>query len=250
MIVKKTDAIINPVISKNSPDIGPVAVMAATELDLFFLCDLFKFSRDDYHRLFTSRLYVPQSSCPGTCLSGPAIGAPYAAMILETLIAWGARRVIFLGWCGAVSKEAKIGDIILPTSSFVDEGTSRNYALPGNGRSEPAAAMVSLIKQVLEDNRVDFHSGTIWTTDAVYRETVEKVSNYQRRGVLAVEMEVSALYSVAQFRDVELSALLVVSDELSSLKWRPGFRDQRFIAGHQTACRMVKESCRQLSILK
>jgi purine-nucleoside phosphorylase len=183
-------------------------------------------------------------------LSGPAIGAPYAAMILETLIAWGARRVIFLGWCGAVSKEAKIGDIILPTSSFVDEGTSRNYALPGNGRSEPAAAMVSLIKQVLEDNRVDFHSGTIWTTDAVYRETVEKVSNYQRRGVLAVEMEVSALYSVAQFRDVELSALLVVSDELSSLKWRPGFRDQRFIAGHQTACRMVKESCRQLSILK
>lgn len=250
MTVKNTDAIVNPVISKKSPDIGPVAVMAATEMDLFFLCDLFQFSRDDYRRLFTSRLYAPQSSSSAVCLSGPGIGAPYAAMMLETLIAWGARRIIFLGWCGAVSKEAGIGDIILPTSALVDEGTSKNYALPEGGRSKPAAAMVSMVEQVLEDNRIAFHSGTIWTTDAVYRETREKVKNYQKRGVLAVEMEVSALFSVAQFRDVELGALLVVSDELSSFKWRPGFRDQRFTAGRQTACRMVRESCRQLSILK
>jgi len=122
--------------------------------------------------------------------------------------------------------------------------------VPDNGQSKPAAAMVSLVKQVLEDNRVDFHSGKIWTTDAVYRETREKVENYQKQGVLAVEMEVSALFSAAQFRQVELCAMLVVSDELSSLKWRPGFRDQRFVTGHQTACRMVRESCRQLLILK
>ena len=242
------DAIVKPVKSKNAPAIGPVAVMAATEMDLFFLCDLFKYNRDDYRRLFTSRLYAPQSSSVGACLTGPGIGAPYAAMMLETLIAWGARRIIFLGWCGAVSKQAKIGDIILPTSALVDEGTSRNYAVPDNGQSKPASVMVSLIEQVLEDNRVDFHSGKIWTTDAVYRETREKVENYQKQGVLAVEMEVSALFSVAQFRQVELGAMLVVSDELSSLKWRPGFRDQRFVTGHQTACRMVRESCRQLLI--
>ena len=249
-IVTTYDAIVNPVKSKNVPDIGPVAVMAATEMDLFFLCDLFKFNRDDYRRLFTSRLYAPQSSFAGACITGPGIGAPYAAMMLETLIVWGVRRIIFLGWCGAVSKQAKIGDIILPTSALVDEGTSRNYAVPDNGQSKPASAMVSLIEQVLEDNRVDFHSGKIWTTDAVYRETREKVEYYQKQGVLAVEMEVSALFSVAQFRQVELCAMLVVSDELSSLKWRPGFRDQRFVTGHQAACRMVRESCRQLLILK
>ena len=242
------DAIVNPVKSKNAPAIGPVAVMAATEMDLFFLCDLFKYNRDDYRRLFTSRLYAPQSSSVGACLTGPGIGAPYAAMMLETLIAWGARRIIFLGWCGAVSRQAKIGDIIVPTSALVDEGTSRNYAVSDNGQSKPASVLVALIEQVLEDNRVDFHSGKIWTTDAVYRETQAKVENHQAQGVMAVEMEVSALFSVAQFRQVELGAMLVVSDELSSLKWRPGFRDQRFVTGHQTACRMVRESCRQLLI--
>ena len=243
------DAIVNPVRSKNAPAIGPVAVMAATEMDLFFLCGLFKFNRDDYRRLFTSRLYI-ESSGSGISLTGPFIGAPYAAMMLETIIAWGARRIIFLGWCGAVSQQAKIGDIVLPTSALVDEGTSGNYAVPDKGQSQPAPAMVSMIEQVLEDNRVEFHSGKIWTTDAVYRETIEKVENYQKQGVLAVEMEVSALFSVAQFRQVELGAMLVVSDELSAFKWRPGFRDKRFVTGHQTACKMVRESCRQLLIPK
>ena len=244
------DAIVNPVKTKNAPNIGPVAVLAATEMDLLCLCDLFKFNKDDYRRLFTSRLYVPQSSSDGVCLAGPGIGAPYAAMMLETLIAWGARRILFLGWCGAVSKQARIGDIILPTAALVDEGTSRNYALPDNGQSQPASAMVSMVAQVLEGNRVDFHSGKIWTTDALYRETREKVEDYQKQGVLAVEMEISALFSVAQFRQVELGAILVVSDELSAFKWRPGFKDKRFVAGHQTACRMVKEVCQQLLILK
>ena len=244
------DAIVNPIKSKRSPNLGPVAVMAATEMDLFFLCDLFKFNRDDYRRLFTGRLYTRQSSPAGVCLSGPSIGAPYAAMVLETLIAWGARRVIFLGWGGAISEQVKIGDIILPTSALVDEGTSRNYAVPDNAQSKPAPAMVSRVAQVLEDNRVEFHSGKIWTTDALYRETRAKVEGYQRQGVLAVEMEVSALFSVARFRQVELGAMLVVSDELSAFIWRPGFKDKRFVKGHQTACRMVRKVCQQLLILK
>jgi purine-nucleoside phosphorylase len=240
------DAIVNPIKSKKSLEIGPVAVMAATEMDLFFLCDLFHFNKDHYRRLFTSRLYTRNSLPDDICLSGPGIGAPYAAMMLETLICWGARRIIFLGWCGAVSNQVKIGDIILPTAAFVDEGTSKNYLEPANGQSKPVSSMVSLVEQVLADNRVDFRSGKIWTTDAVYRETREKVERYQKQGVLAVEMEISALFSVARFRQVELGAVLVVSDELSSLKWRPGFKDERFVQGRQIACKMIREACQQL----
>jgi purine-nucleoside phosphorylase len=244
--VLKTDSIVNPVKTKNTPDIGSLAVIAATETDLSFLCDLFRIDKDDYRRLFTSRLYSSNSSPDGICLTGPVIGSPYAAMILETLICWGACRVLFLGWCGAVSKHVKIGELILPTAALVDEGTTRNYAEPSSGQSKPALAMLSVVEQVLDANRIDFHSGKIWTTDGVYRETPEKVGNYQQKGILAVEMEVSALFSVAQFRQVELGAILVVSDELSSLQWRPGFKDKHFVAGRQTACRMVKKVCQQL----
>jgi purine-nucleoside phosphorylase len=56
-------------------------------------------------------------------------------------------------------------------------------------------------------------------------------------------MELSALYSVAQFRQVALVGILVVSDELSSLDWRPGFKDERFVQGRRTVCRVVAELC-------
>lgn len=215
--------------------------MVATPVDLFYLCELLNFSKDRFRRLFISRLYLNPSSSGGFSVTGPFIGAPYAAMLLETLIAWGARKIIFLGWCGAVSEEVRIGDIIVPTSAVIDEGTSRHYAAADSGSSAASSSMVSSITQALATNHINFHAGVVWSTDAVYRETREKVEQYQRAGVLAVEMEISALYSVAQFRCAALGAILVVSDELSSFSWRPGFKHDGFIQGRQTACRIIQE---------
>jgi len=42
---------------------------------------------------------------------------------------------------------------------------------------------------------------------------------------------------------VALAGILVVSDELSSLDWRPGFKDERFVQGRRTAYRVVAELC-------
>ena len=47
-------------------------------------------------------------------------------------------------------------------------------------------------------------------------------------GVLAVEMEVSALFTVARFRSIRLAAALIVSDDLHTLKWLHGFKDAKF----------------------
>ena len=77
----------------------------------------------------------------------------------------------------------------------------------------------------LEQQGLTFTKGEIWTTDAIYRETPEKVRKYRKKGILAVEMEISALLTVAAYRSVSLTGLLVVSDELFDLKWRPGFSD-------------------------
>ncbi len=191
-----------------------------------------------------SLLYLDRLPPDGFSVTGPFVGAPYAVMLLETLIAWGVRKIIFLGWCGAVSKKVKIGDIILPTSAVIDEGTSAHYGQKTTGVSRASSSLVSMIRQVLNQNKIDFQTGPIWTTDAVYRETRQLVERHQQDGTLAVEMELSALYSVAQFRGVALAGILVVSDELSSLDWRPGFKDERFVQGRRIACSVVEELCR------
>ena len=243
-----TDAIINPMRGKNSPDLGPVAVMAATLPDLSLLCNLLEFSEDSYQPLFMSRLYHNrnESKAPRISLAGPFVGAPYAVMLLETLIAWGARNIFFVGWCGSVSETVKIGDIIVPTSALIDEGTSRHYLDKDTQIAYPSDSMRSVLNAGLNQKRVHFHRGPIWTTDAVYRETRRKVDQFQRQGAIGVEMEISALFTVAEFRGIEIAALVIVGDELTSARWRPGFKTAAFKQARETACEVIIESCHQM----
>jgi len=88
--------------------------------------------------------------------------------------------------------------------------------------------------------------GRVWTTDAPYRETVEKVRKYQAEGLLAVEMEMSALFTVARFRKVELGGLMVISDELYDLTWRSGFESKTFHAAIRAGCEIILTACASL----
>ncbi len=240
------DAIIFPKKGKKSPRLGPVALMAGTETDLVLLCHLLDFDPGAHHNLFTSRLYVSYPSTSGPSLSGPFVGAPYATMVLETLIAWGAKKILFVGWCGSISKKVKIGDIIIPSAAIIDEGTSRHYQNEDALVSYPSELMITRLKAELNQNKIHFHSGTVWSTDAIYRETRKQVEHYQSQDAIAVEMETSALFTVARFRQVALGAMLVVSDELDSFKWRPGFKMDEFKRGRRAACKVIKNVCQKI----
>jgi uridine phosphorylase len=243
-----SEAVIQPRRGKSSPRLGPVAVLAATGPDLRRLHDGLGFGSDEGRRLHISRLYTGCEPLPGTSLAGPLVGAPYAVMIAETLIAWGANTIVFLGWCGAVSATVGTGDMVLPTSAFIDEGTSRHY-LPGTAASAPSDALVKKLAERCAAGGGCLHQGPVWTTDAPYRETHDKVRDYQNMGALAVEMECSALFSVGVFRSAAVAALLVVSDELSSLTWQAGFKDPRFAEGREAACDAVGRLCSSLAAI-
>jgi purine-nucleoside phosphorylase len=244
--VGAADAIIQPRRGKSSPKLEPVGVLAATEPDLRRLRDGLGFGSDPGRRLHISRLFAASDSVPGVCLAGPAVGAPYAVMLAETLIAWGARTLVFFGWCGALSKAVTIGDLVLPGSAFIDEGTSRHYAA-GASESAASTSLVQWLSEVGTAEGIDVRRGAVWTTDAPFRETREKVLAYRGRGALAVEMECSALFTLGTFRAVEIAALLVVSDDLSSLTWTPGFKDPRFAVGREAAFRLISRLCVRLA---
>jgi len=239
------DAIINPKRSKGSPELGPVVLMVATESDLTLLCELLYLDKNSFRKLFISKLYVDIEKIPNIAVVGPFVGAPYAVMLLETLIAWGAEKILFFGWCGAISDSVKIGDIILPDSAIIDEGTSSHY-LSDTFLSRPSPMIVAQAREYLHEKDFYFHHGKIWSTDAVFRETRDKVLSFQKQNVLAVDMETSSVFTVAQFRDVDAGGVLIVSDELSTLKWRPGFKDKRFEQSRRAVCRLVMELCQQI----
>ncbi len=240
------NGIIFPKKSKRSPDLSSVAVVAGTEADISLLCGLLDVDSARYQKIFTSRLYGANKSDRSIALCGPVVGAPYAVMVLENLIAWGAEKIIYLGWCGSISRQVNIGDIVVATSALIDEGTSGHYLSNQKGQSFPSEWLTNLIIAELSQAQIKYHSGAIWTTDAIYRETQRKVKTYQDLNALAVEMEISALFTVAHYRGVDLGALVVVSDELAYFKWRPGFKMSEFKRGRQAACRVINDLCQKI----
>lgn len=239
------DAIVNPVTGIDSLSLGPLAVMVSTVGDLNTICRMMDLSQDQSKPLFISRIYTTDSRISKVSLTGPFVGAPYAVMILETLIAGGVREVIFFGWCGAISPQVSIGDVLVPTSAIIDEGTSKHYFNNGSFESGPSESLVKRIKAALRQRGLSYHEGRIWSTDAIFRETKGKVRQYQSKQVLAVEMEASALFTVGKYHHIDVGGVLVVSDELSTLKWQPGFKQDRFKQGRTAVCEVIKSLWRQ-----
>ncbi len=241
-------AIVNPFKGKHTPALGPVVVMVSSVSDLHSVRRFIIPETDDYRRVYTSRLYLkPQTTTAQTgatspvAVIGPYIGAPYAVMLIETLIKWGANKIIVLGLCGSISTDVRIGDIVVPTSALVDEGVSRHYHHIEDLPSAASESIVHHIKKGLIENGLPFHEGPVWTTDAIYRETVAAVQHFQQKSALAVEMELSALFSVARFRRVEVGAILVVSDELASMRWKPGFKEACFKKACHNVCLVISK---------
>jgi uridine phosphorylase len=179
----------------------------------------------------------------GICIAGPYIGAPYAAMLLESLAARGVTQVIVVGWCGAVRDDVQVGDLIIPQKAIVDEGTSRHYMqLEGPVPvSCPDPALGTRLLCMIDPLEATVLQAPIWTTDAIYRETEKKVAWFRDKGAAAVEMECSALFSVARFRRIAVTAILSVSDSVAARQWDPGFRNKRFKKARKTACRAAMQ---------
>lgn len=222
-----SEGIIRPAKGKKDPQIGTVALMVMLPEALKRLVQKAGAIEVPFSDTPLYRLYLMEAGTGlPTALAGPFFGAPHAVMGLEKLVALGAREVWILGWCGALQTDLYIGDLVVPVRAISEEGTSKHYPITGD-----IAATDPLLKRRLEDaiarSESEFKAGNIWTTDAIYRETPEKVMRFQKLGILAVDMEMSALLTVAAYRSVALAALLVVSDELSGLKWKPGFSRPR-----------------------
>jgi membrane protein DedA with SNARE-associated domain/uridine phosphorylase len=171
-------------------------------------------------------------------LMAPALGAPYAVMVLEKLIALGARMVLALGWCGSLQPHLAVGDLVLPTSAVSTEGTSGHYPLNGQPVA-PETDLVGGLRRLLQTTEARWQEGAVWSTDGFYRETIELVQHYQGQGVLGVDMEMAALFTVGRFRRVPVAGLLVVSDELATLQWNPGYRTAGFRRARDEAARLV-----------
>jgi len=150
-------------------------------------------------------------------------GAPASIMALEVLIALGVKYFIINGYAGSINPKLRIGDILIPIWGVREEGTSYHY-MPENYIPRSNTRLVDIfyeeIIKVKERKRFNVIKGGIWTIDAIFRETRDKIRKYRELGIYGVDMEATAFMTIAEYRKVDIVIATLITDELYHDAWR------------------------------
>lgn len=147
------------------------------------------------------------------------VGAPAAVAALEELRVKGAQKFVIFGTCGVLDDAIDDCQIIVPTAALRDEGTSYHYA-PSAPQIAVNQKYGDLFRRLLKQRDIDYVAGKVWTTDAFYRETAQKVAARKSAGCICVDMECAAIAAFAQFRGVDLLHFFYAADNLAAADWQ------------------------------
>ncbi len=146
---------------------------------------------------------------------GSGMGMPSLSIYVNELInEYGIKTLIRVGTCGSLQPEMGIGDLVLPmTSSSNAQANKRRFG----GMDYAPAANFDLLSQAVElahQQSEKVHVGGILSSDTFYEDDPEDWKKWAAFGVLAVEMETSALYTLAAKFQARALSVLTVSDSL------------------------------------
>lgn len=146
------------------------------------------------------------------------VGCPACAGNLDLFNAMGITKVMFCGGGGVLDKNIEVGQILVVDGAIRDEGFSYHYIAPSRYiYTNPETT--EKITQYLADNSISYIRGLTWTTDAIFRETTEKISRRKKEGAKIVEMEQAGCIAVSQFRGFDYGALIYGGDDVSQDEW-------------------------------
>ena len=142
------------------------------------------------------------------------MGTPSFAIVAEELLRLGAKQLIRVGTCGGIAPGLRTGDLVVALSACPTDGATNTY-LHGD-RYAPTAdfALTHALFHAAEEVGIPARVGPVASVDVFYNPDADYAQRWRDRGVLAFEMEASALFYLAARAGVQAACLLVVSDVL------------------------------------
>ncbi len=131
----------------------------------------------------------------------------------EVMCNAGIQNIIRIGSCGTLDEKIKVGDLIIADRVIRGDGVTPYY-VDKTFQTKADKELSDTMFEVAKGMGVGIHRGTVWTTDALLRETREVVEKKRKEGAIAVDMVSSALLTIAQVYNVKACSILAVSDNL------------------------------------
>ena len=142
------------------------------------------------------------------------MGTPSLSIVVEELIRLGARQLVRVGTCGGIASGLRTGDLVIALAAAPADGATRTYL---HGEAYAPASDFELLHSLYHaasDAGLPVRIGPVATVDVFYNPDSDYAARWKARGVLAFEMETSALFYLAAREGVQAASVLTVSDVL------------------------------------
>jgi purine-nucleoside phosphorylase len=148
-------------------------------------------------------------------VQGTGMGQPSLAIYVSELLSeYGVRSLIRVGSCGALTDKVSLRDIVIASGACTDSAMNR---IAFEGLDYAPVADFGLLRaavEAAERRGTDVHVGLIFSGDSFYTTRPELARRMVDHGVLAIEMESSALYTLAARHGAHALTICTVSDHL------------------------------------
>jgi len=150
-------------------------------------------------------------------VQGSGMGLPSLSIYANELLdEYGVRTIVRVGSCGALTEELALRDIVIASGACTDSSMNR---IRFEGLDYAPVADFGLLRSAYDEALdrampVKTHVGLLFSSDSFYHPRPELTSRLVEYGALAVEMEASALYTLAAKFKARALAICTVSDHI------------------------------------
>ena len=150
-------------------------------------------------------------------VQGTGMGIPSMSIyITELMKDYGVKTLIRVGSAGSYQEDVKIRDIVVALSTSTDSNINNRRFKGASFAPTVNFDLLSKVLKTAEEKNIKIKAGNILTSDEFYNDDPSYFKKWAELGVLAVEMETAALYTLASKYKAKALSILTISDSLVS----------------------------------
>lgn len=203
-----------PHIGAREGEIADRVIMAGDPLRAKFMAETFLENPVQYNAVRGMLGYTGTYKGKRVSVQGHGMGIPSIGIYTYELFNfYGVKRIIRTGSAGAYHPDLRIGDVVIGMGACTDSNYAAQYGLPGTFAPIADFQLARAAVEKAESMGISYRVGNILSSDVFYGEG-EGWHEWQKMGVLAVEMEAAALYMNAARSGNEALCICTISDSL------------------------------------
>ncbi len=202
-------------IGANKGEIAETILLPGDPLRAKFIAEIFLEQPTCYNEVRGMLGYTGTYKGKRVSVQGTGMGIPSISIYAQELIqSYDVKKLIRVGTCGAIQEDVKVRDLIIAMSASTDSAVNK---IRFKGIDFAPTANFDLLKKAYDlavERNKQVNVGSVFTSDTFYNEDKEAVKNWANHGILALEMETAALYTLAAKFSVKALSILTVSDHV------------------------------------